>query len=177
MKMDKRKESIADIVAEMRMGSPVNPGAYRIGLPDKITVLECGDKMRTIQIKTVTVKELADRIEAAAKREKAQLGNSAAMREALEVCLDFIMRLDRAFNPFMQNMLENAIAKSNASLSAPPRNCDVGTAEEQAKRFGKVCGKYYNEEEQCNEKCPLASLDVIHGFPRCQAYWAQMPYE
>lgn len=61
-------------------------------------------------------------------------------------------------------------------LHIPRRNCDVGTAEEQADRFGKLCGKHYNEEEQCNEKCPLASLPITHGFPRCQAYWAQTPY-
>ena len=69
------------------------------------------------------------------------------------------------------------IAEADEALAKPERNCDVGTADEQAKRFGAMCGKYYDEEGPCNEVCPLASLPIIHGFPRCQAYWAQMPYE
>ena len=52
------------------------------------------------------------------------LGNAAALREALESCLDFIRRIDRAFNPFMQGLLEDAVAKANAALAAPPRNCE-----------------------------------------------------
>ncbi len=64
-----------------------------------------------------------------------------------------------------------------SALALPRLNCEVGTAEEQAVRFGKLCDKYYNEEESCNKECPLASLSMIPGFPRCHAYWAQMPYE
>lgn len=59
-------------------------------------------------------------------------GNSAAMRAALRTCLDFIMRLDRAFNPFMQNLLENAIAKAESALAAPPRNFDRFASAEEA---------------------------------------------
>ena len=72
---------------------------------------------------------------------------------------------------------KSAIEKIKAALALPLRNCDVGTAEDQAERFGKLCCKHYNEEGSCNDKCPLASLPIIYGFPRCQAYWAQMPYE
>ena len=142
-----------------------------------------------------TMRRIADRIEAAWKREKAAIeadalavggiveaarhtpGNAAAMRAALmQVSLSCsacprhnCKGCTRPFASFMP-----AVRKA---LSAPPRQCDVGTAEDQAERFGKLCGKHYNEEEPCNEKCPLASLPIIHGFPRCQAYWAQTPYE
>ena len=75
------------------------------------------------------------------------------------------------------NELERIYIALGSVNAFPLRNCDVGTADEQADRFGKLCVKYYNEEEHCNRKCPLASLDFIHGFPRCQAYWTQMPYE
>lgn len=51
-------------------------------------------------------------------------GNVTAMREALESCLNFIVRIDRAFNPLMQSLLEDAVAKAKAALAAPPRNCD-----------------------------------------------------
>ena len=65
-------------------------------------------------------KEVA-RLRSASKK----CGDMAKLREALEFCLDFIMRLDRAFNPYMQNLLEDAIAKAEAALSSPLRNCDV----------------------------------------------------
>jgi hypothetical protein len=97
------------------------------------------------------------------------------MREALELALDALISwsngtIDRTTN-------RETIKAIRAALAAPPRQCDAGTSEEQAERFGKLCGKYYNEDEPCNEKCPLASLPITHGFPRCQAYWAQMPHE
>ena len=104
---------------------------------------------------------------------KANPGNAAAMREALEVCFDFIMRLDRAFNPFMQILFENAIAKAKAALAAPPRNCEVGTAEEQSKRFHSYCLEHNSacdvDMECC--RCPLEKVKA-----RCELAWAQMPY-
>ena len=129
-----------------------------------------------------------------ARSQIAQQGNAAALREAL-VCLRDAARnfchqiLNSKYSVIMDKYtcckqgfpavldLRYAIPKANFAISKPPHNCDVGTAEEQAERFGKLCGKYYNEEEPCKEECPLASLTIIHGFPRCQAYWAQMPYE
>lgn len=59
--------------------------------------------------------------------------NAAAMRGALESCLDFIIRIDRAFNPFMQSLLENAVAKAKAALAAPARNCDRFKTEDEAR--------------------------------------------
>ena len=168
-------ESLSDIVAQMR-------GRGEDGRMDRRLWLE-----------------YADRIEAAAKRERAPVGNVAAMRMALERLdalnlnvlkypLDGdsseIYDADKKTIPLpmwgvatLLNGAKEAQVLASAALSAPARQCDVGTAEEQAERFGKLCGKHYNEEEPCNEKCPLASLPIIHGFPRCQAYWAQTPYE
>lgn len=65
-----------------------------------------------------------------------------ALREALESCLIFIMRLDRAFNPFMQNLLENAIAKASAALAVPPNDLLMKAEEEvQAARkaYKEIC--------------------------------------
>lgn len=175
--MDKRKELIADIVAEMRMGSPVNPGAYMIGLPDKTTVLECGDKKRTIQIKTVTVKELADRIEAAAKRKKAQNGNAAAMREALGDVYNILEKI-QSFTPHLSDVslmreFRSRVCRAkkviDIALSAPPRNCDVGTAEEQAERYMKFCKNY----PKCTG-CPCVGRMQYH---QCEFAWEQLPYE
>lgn len=55
-----------------------------------------------------------------------------------------------------------------AEVGRPPRNCDVGTAEEQYARFLRFCDKH----EGC-EGCPLYKS----VFPKCYVHWVQMPYE
>ena len=168
-------KSLNEIVAELRMGDDGGKPAYRIGRADKVEVsMPSGTPVRSYVIECVTIKELADWIEAAVARER-EPGNAAAIRAALELALDALISwlngtIDRTTN-------RETIKAIRAALTVPARQCDVGTAEEQAERFGKLCGKYYNEEETCNEECPLASHPIIHGFPRCQAYWAQTPYE
>lgn len=104
-------------------------------------------------------------------------GNQQRMREALENIARYAETARcHTDDVHILSFLGEIEGWARSALSAPARQCDVGTAEEQANRFGKLCGKFYNEEEPCNEKCPLASLPIIHGFPRCQAYWAQTPY-
>lgn len=55
-----------------------------------------------------------------------------------------------------------------AEIGRPPRNCDVGTEEEQHARFLRFCDKY----EGC-EGCPLYKS----VFPKCYVHWLQMPSE
>ena len=81
-------------------------------------------------------------------------GNAAAMREALEQA-----KRDHWFD--MSPDLRNKIF---AALAASARNCDVGTKEEQHKRFKEFC-----EERDCHE-CPFV------GNPDCPLDWAQMPF-
>ena len=53
----------------------------------------------------------------------------------------------------------------------PPRNCDVGTAEEQSARFDAHCRTHMG----CLT-CPLREKDG--GVPKhCEFAWSQMPYE
>ncbi len=57
------------------------------------------------------------------------------------------------------------IAKT--ALAAPARNCDVGTAEEQSRRFDEFCS---TRVRGCSD-CPL----VVNRC--CKLGWAQMTYE
>ena len=59
---------------------------------------------------------------------------------------------------------------AKAALAEPLRNCDVGTAEEQAKRFEKFCKDNQTSSGSCSE-CK------IWDCPRCELTWGQMPYE
>ena len=58
------------------------------------------------------------------------------------------------------------------ALIAPPRNCDVGTADEQSERFDKFC------DEQCMKSCKSCPVyKEMTTDIECFAKWAQMPYE
>ena len=93
--------------------------------------------------------------------ESSVVRNAAVMREAL-VKADAAFRLisksawfiDANFSETKEVMeASNAIT---AALSAPPRNCDVGTAEEQNDRLESFCAKHfrYSADNPCAE-CPI----------------------
>lgn len=64
--------------------------------------------------------------------------------------------------------IQNVLAKF------PRRNCDIGTAEEQEKRFHDFCRARnlprMEGSSYCAYKCPL------EGDTCCELAWAQMPY-
>ena len=55
------------------------------------------------------------------------------------------------------------------TLAETPRNCDVGTAEEQAVRYMNFCHNY----PKCTG-CPCVGRVQYH---QCEFVWAQLPYE
>lgn len=107
-------------------------------------------------------------------------GNAAAMREALNQLRDWAL-LDinenaiRSDEPNYKKLVDGIIEITNAAISAPPRNCDVGTPEEQAKRFRDFCTENSSIiTGMCDGTCPLKDCaDRCH----CVCMWAQLPYE
>ena len=96
------------------------------------------------------------------KKKDDKCGNTAAMREALEYCLDFIMRLDRTFNPYMQQRLETAVSKARDAISMPARNCD---------RFG-------GNKDRLIEACMRErGLLVDENFKEVFSDWLLEPYK
>ena len=63
--------------------------------------------------------------------------------------------------------------KARAAVAEPIKNCDVGTAEEQAERYGRYCDKFMRDGMHC-ENCPCCGK-IPYG--KCEFAWAQMPYE
>ena len=62
------------------------------------------------------------------------------------------------------------------ALSAPARNCDVGTPEEQDARFGEFCvTRRTGSCAGCPD--PVGGFTVANGIRECALVWAQMPYE
>lgn len=70
--------------------------------------------------------------------------------------------------------ISDAIANAGVVLSEPPRNCDIGTAEEQERRFRKYCDSNYNPNDVDAEcwRCPL-----FKHRSSCEFAWGQMSYE
>ena len=93
-----------------------------------------------------------------------EASNIKAMRDAL-------LKVKKLFDGriMFQKAVREAHEVVNAAISAPPRNCDVGTVEEQEERFTKFCSR-----QDCKRTCPL--YDDYDSY-RCEFAWGQMPYE
>lgn len=164
--MSDNNETREDIVAEMR----------KLGKLDEKSTDKMPRRLMGLGLRTY-----ADRLEAAAEREfepttdkSSVVGNAAAMREALDkahrvlhrAIIAGILRCDDAYD---------AMNMAAAALSAPARNCDVGTQDDQEERFTKVCVANSKDGVRglCSETCTFGR--DYQG--ECALAWAQMPYE
>ena len=102
-----------------------------------------------------------------------EANNMKAMREALvglaQAVQDFMATKGRNFYPDMAVALDAAAA----ALAAPPRNCDVGSVEEQTDRYLAFCSD--NHVKGCFTdgnpmSCPVAAKSD------CRLAWAQLTY-
>ena len=93
-----------------------------------------------------------------------EASNVKTMREAL---MEASIALSSATHHHMtEDDAKDCLAVIETAISVPPRNCDVGTPEEQNERFLKFCTSM-----DCERYCPLFKADS------CELAWAQMPYE
>ena len=142
---------------------------------------------------------IADELEAAVKEEREVLreaatskmlegatiiynrwhGNAAAMRDALKYVIQFDASEDAAMDDGLTDAerimeyadhIEESQKKAISALAKPPRNCDVGSADEQLRRWRKFCEKFH----YCVD-CPADKKDGISAD--CFANWSQMSYE
>ena len=121
-------------------------------------------------------------------------GNAAAMREALELTRRELQRVFEML-PSSTGRYPNMFSKrettrrkiglvidtASSALSAPARNCDVGTAQEQYNRWNGFCGRNYKPHvaaaglDGCDD-CELCEAKNENGPSACPFAWAQMPY-
>lgn len=166
------------------------------------TVLDFVAKMRglvkpgeTIEHTYEMLNGMADCFEAAYKREidalkssaalapSGAIGNGAKLRETLEFADKELRRAteDDRFGEdlvYLVGCMRTVAAVCRAALSAPPSNCDVGTAEEQYARFVAMCHSNVDLSGRCRESCPFRRVSAGYcDRAECYAKWAQMPYE
>lgn len=185
---DQEQETLADIVADIRERAE--------------NAMRNGERLVHNEAVAMLLRSVADRLEAAAKRDEERAvehatrhaeavardncrdcvhnpsgknyegGNAAAMREALVFLRDqelwmlegnvrhcvglTVFGLEQVCK-IMRGVIEEA-------LSAPPRNCDVGTMEEQGER----CLAQFEQWRRNGDGKKLITAIMT---------WAQMPYE
>lgn len=171
---EERQETIDDIVKEIRGNAEhnhalVEVSKYLTEIADRIEAA-ANNQFREAT-KMIPHEEDVSKMETTTptSEKSSAVGNAAAMRKALESVRNWC--LNRLVNSSYQVTIEGLLSVVNAALSAPPRNCDVGTPEEQSARFDAHCRKHMG----CLT-CPLREKDG--GVPKhCEFAWAQMPYE
>ena len=108
-----------------------------------------------------------------------EANDMSAMREALEEIVSEARCADKELEGEFGSMTDpwSYVASmadiARAALAAPPRNCDVGTADEQADRFKAFCYANRTPDNECSKGCPFNDTSAVCY---CQARWAQTPY-
>ena len=151
--MNNKPEHTADISAELRT---LSRGAKLYGLQP------------TVYGKPISIyfAELADRIDAAS------VGNCAAMRHAIAIAVGDLqnnLEMTPDERQFMARYLKAAIDK-------PARQCDVGTAEEQAERFHIACHSTGIGSIKGRTDCSRCLL-YKNTIRNCVIAWTQLPYD
>lgn len=91
-------------------------------------------------------------------------GNQMKMREALAEARKVIKAMGGYWAMVTLPIID-------AALSAPSRQCDVGTPEEQVERWQAFCDQFDDDCTGCT--CDVAACASYTG---CFARWAQTPY-
>lgn len=114
------------------------------------------------------LRDEADRLEAAWKLE---FGNMHNMRNALKEMVDWAKAaLGHHSDVYITDALEQIEGFGEDALDTQPRNCDVGTVDEQIDRHEKYCAScldYGNNPHSCGQL----------SCSECALRWAQMEYK
>ena len=168
--MSKKQETVADIVAELRQEYKARPPINRAETTWERRRL--ADRIEAAYKRDIEAYDLINFMSPVGRAEPAPVGNDAKMREALEQIASIPMPPPiHLAQQCAREMREKAIA----ALAEPPRECDVGTAEEQAQRFNDYCKK---QGDGCCIGKGKGACPIFKGYGvDCGIVWAQMPYE
>ena len=120
----------------------------------------------------------AKREREATREKSSQVGDAAKMRDALRqvsrVAVEMTRKTVTGESEDRKTVDEWALRLCDivsSTLAVPPRNCDVGTDEEQSRRYEELCDRH-----TCGSRCS-ASGCPMHEHDCSPFAWGQMPYE
>lgn len=199
---NEKQETVADIVARMRDESHAGDasclewvGAKIRHYADRIEAAATREREAGAEaaqacglIGEMAGREAARRSDERTAEKYSAVGNAAAMREALletksviARCMEILNKIpggvpyDGLIDDVADEICDLRECHVNPALSAPQRNCDVGTAEEQEERFHSFCNKRQSGiQGLCSPKCPCI---LCCSMSQCLTKWSQMPYE
>ena len=113
-----------------------------------------------------------------------EANNMAAMREALELVKTkladwgFTTRHDAPPPGSLSYDCARLTETINAALAAPPRQCDIGTAEEQDDRWESFCASHHSPWKIIGGTgTMICDCPCYKGNNKCNRFaWAQTPY-
>ena len=168
-----KQETIADIVAALRAVAYIQTAESPRDVLEFANRIEAAAKReREAGAEAAQVcGEIGEMIGREATREKSsRVGNSAKMRESLSDACYAMFNFLKTQNGGYEEMAK-ALDKAKAALAEPPRNCDVGTDEEQSRRYEELCDRH-----TCGSRCSASGCPMYEHD--CSPFaWGQMPYE
>lgn len=104
--------------------------------------------------------------------------NNAAILESLIELRKIVRKAFWSRDGKVSGDVLNALRRSSIALEKPPRNCDVGTADEQYDRWKRFC-QYRNAPLSQNRSCTGCPVyeAMYNCKSTCELIWAQMPYD
>ena len=170
---NENKETIADIITEARgVFDELRKHGYNVVSLDRMAdiidrVEEAHKREREAGAEAAQIcGEIGEMVGREASKNHSvtncnRLGNAAKMREELENIAEYAKAAEcHTEDAHLLGYLNQIERWVEAALSAPPRNCDVGTPEEQSKRHREWC-----RQARC-----------VFGCTQCMAEWLQLPY-
>ena len=171
--MSNKQETIADIVAALRAVAYIQTAESPRDVLEFANRIEAAAKReREAGAEAAQVcGEIGEMIGREATREKSsRVGNTEKMREALSDACYAMFNFLKTQNGGYGEMAK-ALDKAKAALAEPPRNCDVGTDEEQSRRYEELCDRH-----TCGSRCSASGCPMYEHD--CSPFaWGQMPYE
>ena len=168
-----KQETIADIVAALRAVAYIQTAESPSDVLEFANRIEAAAKReREAGAEAAQVcGEIGEMIGREATREKSsRVGNAAKMRNALSDACYAMFNFLKTQNGGYGEMAK-ALDKAKAALAVPPRNCDVGTDEEQSRRYEELCDRH-----TCGSRCSASGCPMYEHD--CSPFaWGQMPYE
>lgn len=114
-------------------------------------------------------KQLADWLKELKEYKSGKFGNGFAIHSALKEIHDRVNSLDEDCGVDPIDILDIA----REALSKQPRNCDVGSKDEQHDRFKEFCARYFLD---CEVDMECSGCPLVNGKSDCEFAWGQMLY-